>query len=103
MEIIVLQLAIICPTLTLRFSRKFIYLARLYLWQKGLYIELHAYQHHVFMDWQFVDDEKWQAIYSALNCVGVETMQSKWDEMFGEKEEVLVVEMKVKKRRRRKR
>ncbi|HMB23942.1 MAG TPA: hypothetical protein VKP08_13965, partial [Anaerolineales bacterium] len=58
------------------------------LWQKGLYFDLHAYQHHVFMDWQFVDAEKWQAVYDALNGAGVESMQAKWEEMFGvEKEE----------------
>jgi hypothetical protein len=57
------------------------------LWQKGMYIELHAYQHHVFMDWRFVDDEKWQAVYEALNGAGVESMQAKWAEMFGEEKE----------------
>lgn len=56
-------------------------------WQKGLYLDLHAYQHHVFMDWQFVDDEKWQAIHDALNGMGVESMQAKWQEMFGTKDE----------------
>jgi glycosidase len=53
------------------------------LWQKGLYVELHAYQHHVFMDWRFVDDEKWRDIHVALNGAGVESMQGKWEEMFG--------------------
>ena len=53
------------------------------LWQQGLYVELHAYQHHVFMDWRFVDDEKWRDIYVALNGAGVESMQAKWQEMFG--------------------
>ena len=53
-----------------------------------MYFELHAYQHHVFMDWRFVDDEKWQAIYDALNGAGVESMQAKWEEMFGEKKKV---------------
>ncbi len=67
------------------------------LWQKGLYVELHAYQHHVFMDWQFVDDEKWKAVHTALNGAGAESMQAKWDEMFGVKEEVVVEEVKVKK------
>jgi hypothetical protein len=52
-------------------------------WQKGLYLELHAYQHHVFMDWQFVDDEQWRDIHVALNGAGVESMQTKWEEMFG--------------------
>ncbi|HEX2997819.1 MAG TPA: alpha-amylase family glycosyl hydrolase [Anaerolineales bacterium] len=53
------------------------------LWQKGLYLELHAYQHHVFMDWQFVDDEKWQTVHDALNGAGVESVQAKWEEIFG--------------------
>jgi hypothetical protein len=57
------------------------------LWQKGMYVELHAYQHHVFMDWRFVDDERWQAVQDALNGAGVESMQAKWDEMFGAKDE----------------
>jgi len=45
-------------------------------WQKGLYVELHAYQHHVFMDWQFVDDERWGTIYNTLNGTGVESMSA---------------------------
>jgi glycosidase len=53
------------------------------LWQKGLYLDLHAYQHHVFMDWRFVDDEQWQVVHEALNGAGVESMQAKWEEMFG--------------------
>ena len=55
------------------------------LWQQGLYVELHAYQHHVFMDWRFVDDEQWRDIYVALNGRGVESIEAKWDEMFGVK------------------
>jgi glycosidase len=57
------------------------------LWQKGMYLELHGYQHHVFMDWRFVDDEGWRDINIALKGAGVESMQAKWEEMFGEKEE----------------
>jgi glycosidase len=71
------------------------------LWQKGLYVELGAYQHHVFMDWRFVDDERWRDIYVALNGAGVESMQAKWDEMFGEKKEEVVEEVKVKKPRKK--
>src|SRR5688572_21319857 len=79
------------------------------LWQKGMYVELGAYQHHVFMDWRFVDDERWQAIHDALNDAGVESMQAKWDEMFGEKarpersrrEEEVAEEVKVKKPRKK--
>ncbi len=69
------------------------------LWQKGMYVELRAYQHHVFMDWRFVDDEKWQTVYDALNGAGVESMQAKWDEMFGVKKEA--AEEKPKKPRRK--
>ena len=70
------------------------------LWQKGLYVELHAYQHHVFMDWQFVDDSNWGLVNSTLNGAGVESMSAKWDEMFGVKEEV-VEEVKIKKLRKK--
>ncbi|HSL43053.1 MAG TPA: alpha-amylase family glycosyl hydrolase [Anaerolineales bacterium] len=70
------------------------------LWQKGMYLDLHAYQHHVFMDWRFVDDERWSDVYAALNGAGVESMQRKWDEMFGVKEEDAEA-LKVKKPRRK--
>jgi hypothetical protein len=39
------------------------------------------------MDWQFVDDEKWRAVHDALNGAGVESVQAKWEEMFGIKDE----------------
>ncbi|HLF73923.1 MAG TPA: alpha-amylase family glycosyl hydrolase [Anaerolineales bacterium] len=74
------------------------------LWGKGLYVELHAYQHHVFMDWRFVDDEQWRDVYVALNGAGVESMQAKWEEMFGKtKEEIEKEEIqpKVKKPRKK--
>ena len=71
------------------------------LWQEGLYVELHAYQHHVFMDWRFVDDERWQAVHDDLKGAGLESIQGKWDEMFGVKDEVLEEEVKVKKPRRK--
>ncbi len=67
------------------------------LWQKGMYLELRAYQHQVFMDWRFVDDERWHEIYVALNGAGVESMQARWDEMFAEKNK----EVKVKKPRKK--
>ena len=71
------------------------------LWQKGMYLDLHAYQHHVFMDWRFVDDEKWQAVFEALHGAGVDSIQGKWDEMFGKKEEEVVEEVMVKKTRKK--
>lgn len=69
-----------------------------------MYFELHAYQHHVFMDWRFAEgDEKWTEVLQALNGAGVDSMQAKWDEMFGVKEkEVVDEEVKVRKPRRKK-
>jgi len=59
------------------------------LWAKGLYVQLGAYQHHAFLDWRIVVwDEKWQAVHDALNGAGIESVQGKWDELFGEKEEL---------------
>ena len=52
-----------------------------------MYVELHAYQHHVFMDWRFVDDSNWRLVNSALNGAGVESMSAKWEEIFGKKDE----------------
>jgi hypothetical protein len=72
------------------------------LWKNGLYVELHAYQHHVFLDWRFEDDERWHDIYVALNGAGVESMQATWDEMFGVKEDQVLEEVKVKKPRKKK-
>ena len=71
------------------------------LWQKGLYVELHAYQHHAFLDWRFVDDEKWSQVHAALNGAGVESMQGKFDELFGVKVEEASEEVKVKKPRKK--
>jgi hypothetical protein len=57
------------------------------IWAKGLYVQLGAYQHHAFLDWRIVvGDDKWQAVYEALNGSGVESVKAKWEEMFREKE-----------------
>ncbi len=61
------------------------------LWNKGLYVELHAYQHHAFLDWRFVEDERWQVVHDALNGAGVESMAAQWEGMFGNKDEEIVV------------
>jgi glycosidase len=71
------------------------------LWQKGMFLELHAYQHYVFMDWRFVDDERWQQICNELNGAGIESMPARWEERFGEKEEKVPEDEKVKKPRRK--
>ncbi|HSJ88093.1 MAG TPA: alpha-amylase family glycosyl hydrolase, partial [Anaerolineales bacterium] len=70
------------------------------LWQKGLYLDLHAYQHHVFMDWRFVDDPNWEKVNRDLNGAGVESMQAKWEAMFGTKEEIVGL-VKVRKPRKK--
>jgi hypothetical protein len=58
------------------------------IWAKGMYVQLGAYQHHAFLEWRLVEgDEKWSEIYLALNGAGVPSMQGKWEEMFGVKEE----------------
>jgi len=70
------------------------------LWEKGLYMELNAYQHHVFLDWRFVDDERWRDIYAALGGAGVDSMQAKWEEMFGVKEAGLEIKEEASKERK---
>ncbi len=57
------------------------------LWEKGLYVELGAYQHHVFMDWRFVEGSDWKIVNGQLNGAGTDSMQAKWDELFGQKKE----------------
>lgn len=56
------------------------------IWEKGLYFELAAYQCHTFLDWRFVEDERWAQVHDALNGEGVESMQAKWEELFEAKE-----------------
>jgi len=68
------------------------------LWEKGLYVELGGYQRHVFMDWRFVTDDggQWTEVCTALKGAGAPSMQAKWEEIFGVKEEK-VVEQELKK------
>jgi hypothetical protein len=61
-----------------------------------------------FKDWRFVDDspngmlrDNWGLVNSNWNSAGVESMQAKRNEMFGEKEEETVEEVKVKKPRKK--
>ena len=62
--------------------------------EKGLYVELGAYQRHVFLDFRTVDGGQWTEVAEALNGAGVESVQGKWEEMFvvGEEIEELPVE-----------
>ena len=56
--------------------------------EKGLYVELGAYQRHVFLDFRTVGGEEWAKVAEALNGAGAESMQAKWDELFAVKEEI---------------
>ncbi|MDO9300742.1 MAG: alpha-amylase family glycosyl hydrolase, partial [Anaerolineales bacterium] len=52
------------------------------IWDKGMYIELGAYQCHAFMDWRFVGDSEWRTICDQLNGAGVQSMQDEWRRHF---------------------
>ncbi len=52
------------------------------VWEKGLYVELGAYQCHAFIDFRFVGDSEWKTICNQLNGAGVPSMQEKWTEFF---------------------
>lgn len=54
--------------------------------EKGLYIELGAYQCHVFMDFRFVEGDGWEIIHDTLNGAGLQSMQAKWNELFAVQE-----------------
>lgn len=56
------------------------------LWEKGLFVQLGAYQHHAFLDWRVVEGEQWREMYLALNGTGIPSIQAKWEERFGVKE-----------------
>jgi glycosidase len=69
--------------------------------EQGLYVELGAYKCHTFLDFRFVDGDQWREIYLALSGAGISSMQAKFDEMFGVKEEAkveVVVEENVKRK-----
>ena len=71
------------------------------LWEKGLYVELNAYQCRALMDFRFVESSEWEMVNNALNGAGVESMQAKFDEMFGAEKEIVAEEVKVKKPRKK--
>jgi len=56
--------------------------------EKGFYVELKAYQCHVFMDWRFVGGKQWAQIFKVLNRAGVPSMETKFDELFTPKVDV---------------
>lgn len=68
------------------------------IWDKGLYVELGAYQCHAFMDFRFVYDKEWGIICGNLNGAGVPSLQEEWRKTFAKKE--AVVEEKPAKKKR---
>jgi hypothetical protein len=66
------------------------------IWDKGMYIELGAYQCHAFMEWRFVGDSEWKTICDQLNGAGVQSMQDEWRRLFSVIEEVKVIVPKKK-------
>ncbi len=69
------------------------------LWDKGLYVELGAYQCHAFMDFRFVGDIEWQTICDQLNGAGVPSMQEEWKKLFAKVEETPAEEKPARKKR----
>ena len=58
--------------------------------EKGLYVQLGAYQCHVFLDWRFVGGDQWKVVFETLNGAGVPSLQARFDELFAVKETVSV-------------
>ena len=69
------------------------------IWDKGMYIELGAYQCHAFMEWRFVGDSEWKTICDQLNGAGVQSMQDEWRKLFSVVEEVKAEVLVPKKKR----
>jgi glycosidase len=58
------------------------------LTDKGLYLELGGYQCHVFLDWRFVNGDRWGEVNRLLSGAGTLSIQAKFDELFAPKDEV---------------
>ncbi|HNE02874.1 MAG TPA: alpha-amylase family glycosyl hydrolase [Anaerolineales bacterium] len=72
------------------------------LWEKGMYVELGAYQCHAFMDFRFVHDTEWAIICNNLKGAGVPSLQEEWRKTFAKVEEVKEEKPAKKKRTARK-
>ncbi len=66
------------------------------LWDKGLYVELGAYQCHAFMDWRFVGDTEWKTICEQLNGAGVASLQDEWRKRYSIVEHIKIEEKPAK-------
>ncbi len=56
--------------------------------EQGLFVHMHAYQSHAFLDWRLVYGGQWKAVHDALNGAGTQSVQSRFDELFAPKPEV---------------
>ncbi len=70
--------------------------------EQGMYVELGAYKCHTFLDFRFVDGGNWGLVNGNLNGAGIPSMQAKYDEMFGIKEELKVEKVEEEKDVKRK-
>jgi len=68
------------------------------IWEKGMYVELSAYQCHAFMDFRFVHDPEWEIICNNLKGAGVPSLQEEWRRTFAPAE-VTKKEAPIKKKR----
>ena len=50
--------------------------------EKGLYVELGAYQRHVFLDFRIVNGGQWTQVCEELNGAGADSVEGKLEEMF---------------------
>lgn len=50
--------------------------------ENGLFVELGAYQSHVFLDWRIVHGEQWAEVHRQVNGAGVQSVQAKFDSLF---------------------
>jgi hypothetical protein len=71
------------------------------LFEKGLYVELNAYQCHAFLDWRLVNDDNghWEKVHHQLQGAPVVSVQQVYDQLFSQGPSTtpdLIVEKKIK-------
>lgn len=69
------------------------------IWERGIYVELGAYQCHAFMDFRFAYDQEWEIICKNLNGAGVPSLQEEWRKTFAIVETVVDEAPPIKKKR----
>jgi hypothetical protein len=62
--------------------------------ESGLFVELGAYQCHVFLDWRIVYGAQWAQLNASLNGEGLASVQAKYDELFAPKVEEKIIPKK---------